>query len=95
MRRLLQTALLTDNQGGIVGEHVLGHLQVQRGRSLANAPRRIVMGSVAGTVVAAKVSRVGNWHASQVCAHAQHNQPLGPLRSLLEKKQMQMSKDFE
>lgn len=74
---------LTDHQQIFAGELVERHLQIQRRRPLADATGRIVMGSVARTVVATVFAGVGNWHAAQMCAHAQHDQPLGLLDTLL------------
>lgn len=75
---------LTDDEQIVAGELVERHLQVQRRRSLADATGRIVMRTVARTVVATELAGIGNWYASQMRADANHDQPLGLLDTLLQ-----------
>ncbi len=51
--------------------------EVERGGTLADAARGIVVGAVAWAVVSVVFTRVWNGHTSEVSAHTQHNQPLG------------------
>jgi len=44
---------------------------------------RVVMGAVAGTVVAAEFSRVSDRHTAQMGAHAENHQPLGVLHAFI------------
>lgn len=60
-----------------------GHLQVQRGGSLADSAGRVVVRPVTGTVVAPEVPGVGDGHATQMGAHTDNDQPLGVLRALV------------
>lgn len=41
------------------------------------------MGSVAWAVVAAEVSSVGDWYATQMGAHADDDEPLGVLHAVV------------
>lgn len=83
LERVCEVALAHDEQI-IRWELVLGHLQIQRGRSLADSARRIVMGTVARTIVATPFTGICNWHASQMSADTNHHQPLGFLDTLLK-----------
>jgi hypothetical protein len=46
------------------------YLQVKWCRSFPNPARGVVVGAVAGTVVAAKLTRIRDRHTAQVSAHA-------------------------
>lgn len=59
-----------------------GHLEVEGGWPLADAAGRVVVRTVAGAVVPAEVSRVGNGHATQVGADPDHDEELGVLSAL-------------
>ena len=59
---------LSDHQLTVIRELISGDLQIEGGGALSNPPRGIVMGPVAGTEVAAKLSSIGNGDASQVRA---------------------------
>ena len=75
--------LLTDDEGLVLGEAVLGNLEVQRGGALANAAGDIVVGAVAGAEPAAVVTSLTDGHTTQVGADTQHNQPLGALHTVV------------
>ena len=55
---------------------MLWDLEVGRCRALADAARRVVVGTVAWAEVPAKVTGVGNGHAAKMRADAKHNKPL-------------------
>jgi hypothetical protein len=44
------------------------------------------MGTVAWTVVATEITSVGDWHTTQMCAHAQYDQPFRILNAVLGRK---------
>jgi hypothetical protein len=46
------------------------YLQVKWCRSFPNPARGVVVGAVAGTVVAAKLTRIRDGHAAKMSAHA-------------------------
>lgn len=88
MLKRKQHSGLTDNEGTLIGELVGGHLKVQWSGSLANAPGRIVMGAVAGAIVAAPVAGIRNWHTAQMRADANDHQPFGLDHALLQHRQI-------
>lgn len=61
---------LTDNQLVLLGEVVLGDLEVERSRSLAYTSGDIVVGTVAGAEPATEVTSLADWHTTQMCADA-------------------------
>ena len=61
---------LTDNQLALLGEVVLGNLEVQRGRTFPDAARDVVVGTVAGAEPPAVVAGLADGHATQVRADA-------------------------
>jgi hypothetical protein len=82
---------LSDYQCVLIWKVILRDFQVQRSRSFSYTSRNIIMGSVAWTKPAAKVSSLTNWHATKMCAdalrsqfvvlvssefHTKHNKPL-------------------
>jgi len=74
---------LTDDENLILGEAVLGNLEVQRSGTLANTTGDIVVGAVAGAEPAAKVTGLTDGHTTQVGADTQHDQPLRALSAVL------------
>ena len=60
-----------------------GDFEVEGGRSLADAAGSVVVGAVAGAVVATEVPGVGDGHAAQMGAHADDDEPLGVLCALV------------
>lgn len=74
---------LTDDEDAIVAEAVGRHLEVEGRGALADAARGVVVGAVARAVVAAVVAGVGDGHAAQVSANAEHDEPVGPNRAVL------------
>ena len=67
--------LLTHDKFGVI-KLVRRHFKVERVGSLSNASRGIVVRSVARAKPAAKFTSAGNWHAAQVSAHTQQDQPV-------------------
>lgn len=67
-KRVYSTIRLTDNKGLVLGEVVRGNLQVQRGRTPANATGDIVVGTVAGAEPAAVVTGLTDGDTTQVGA---------------------------
>ena len=49
---------------------LIDYLQVKRSRSLPDSAGGVVVGSVAGAVVTAKLAGVGDRDATQMCAHS-------------------------
>lgn len=74
---------LTDNEGLILREVVLGNLEVQRGGALADTARDVVVRTVAGAEPAAVVAGLADGHTTQVGADTQHDQPLGALDTVV------------
>ena len=62
------------------------HLQVQRSRTLADTAGRVVVGTVARTVVATEVTGVGDRDTAQMRAHADNNEPFRLLDALLKEE---------
>jgi len=60
----------------VADERVFGDLQVERGWALPDSARRVVMGAMAGAIVAPKVPCVGDRHAAQVGADPEYDQEL-------------------
>src|SRR5205823_2668906 len=84
---LLMRALLTDPDHGIAGEFVLGHLEVARCRTFADAPRGVVLRTMAGAkpaaVVAPRIARTRSQrNATEMRAHADHDHPIRFLDAL-------------
>lgn len=75
---------LTDDDQTVLGEFVVRHLQIERGRSLPDATGRVVVGTVARTVVSTEVTGVGNRDTTQVSADTDHDQPFGVLDTFLQ-----------
>lgn len=59
---------LTNDNLALLGEVVLGNLEVERGRSLSYTARDIVVGSVAGAEPATKVTSLANGDTSKMGA---------------------------
>lgn len=78
-----QGVCLADDKKSFFWEAVRGNFQVEWRWSLADAAAGVVMWSVARTVVAAEVSGVGDWHATQVSADAEDDEPLRVLCTLV------------
>jgi len=57
------------------------HFEIKRCRAFSDPTAGIIVGTVAWTVVTAKVTRVGDRYASQMCANTQNYQPFGILRA--------------
>lgn len=74
---------LADDKESFVGEGVGWDFQVEGRWPLADATASVVMRSVAGAVVAAVVTGVGDWHAAQVSAHTEDDEPLRVLGALV------------
>lgn len=74
---------LTNNKEFICGEVVFWDFQVEGGGAFPDATRGVIVGSVAGAVVAAKLASVGDGNASKVGAHADEDQPVVFLDTLL------------
>jgi len=64
-----------------------GHLEVEGRRSLANSSRGVVVGAVAGAIVAAPVAGVRDGHTTQMRAHSDDHQPFGLDHALLKGKE--------
>jgi len=77
------TSCLPYQESRVVSELVLWHLQVEWGWTLADPPRCVLVGAVAGTVVASKVSLVGYRHTTKMSADPQQYQPLRFLDPLI------------
>lgn len=75
---------LTNDQEVIFWEYMSWYFQVEWSGSLADTTRSVVVRTVAWTVVATKVTSIGNWHTTQMCAHTNHNKPFWALHSLLK-----------
>jgi hypothetical protein len=74
---------LTNDELVILGEVVLGNLQVERCGALSYPARDIVVGAVARAEPATKVTGLANGDTTQVGADTQHDQPLGALDTVL------------
>lgn len=68
-------ARLAQHDLGGAQELVLGHLEVKRRGPAADAAGAVIVRAVARAVPAVVVARVGDGHAAQVRAHAQHDEP--------------------
>lgn len=64
----------------------MGHLQIERSRSLTDTAGSVVVGTVARTVVSTEVTGVGNWHTTQVRADTDNNEPFWVLDALLKEE---------
>jgi hypothetical protein len=73
------TPALTDNQALVGRKVILGHLEVERRRTLPYTARDIVVGAVAGAEPAAEVAGLADGDTAQVRADAQHDEPFGLL----------------
>jgi hypothetical protein len=78
--RCLAQSLTNDEHIGF-REAMRRHFEIKRCRAFSDPTAGIVVGTVARTVVTAKVTRVGDRYASQMCANTQDYQPLGILRA--------------
>lgn len=67
---------LADNEEVILGEAVWGDFQIEWSWSLTDATTSVVMGTVARAIIAAEFSRVGDWHATQMSADTEDDEPL-------------------
>merc|ERR1719398_543591 len=74
--------LSTNNDQTLLRELVVWDLQVKRCRTLTDSAAGVIMASMAGAVVASKLSSVSNGDAAKVGAHAQDDQPLSFLHPL-------------
>lgn len=74
---------LTNDELVILGEVVLGDLQVQGCGALSYPARDIVVGAVARAEPTTKVTGLTNGDTTQVGADTQHDQPLGALDTVL------------
>merc|ERR1719458_2075240 len=72
----------THNDQTLLRELVVWDLQVKRCRTLTDSAAGVIMASMAGAVVASKLSSVSNGDAAKVGAHAQDDQPLRFLHPL-------------
>lgn len=79
----MYSRFLTNDKLVILGEVVLGNLQVERRGALSYPARDVVVGAVAGAEPAAKVTGLANGDTTQVGADTQHDQPLGALDTVL------------
>jgi len=73
----------TNDQRHILREIVCRNLKVKWSRSLPYTAGNIVMGAMARAEPASEVAGFADGHASQVCADANHDQPLRPLNTIL------------
>ena len=64
---------LTNHHLAVLGEIVLGNLEVERRRSLSYAARDVVVGSVAGAEPAAKVAGLADGDTSEMGADTCYN----------------------
>jgi hypothetical protein len=67
---LLGWCRLTNNQLVVIGDFVLGDLEVQRGGAFPDAARDVVVRTVAGAEPTAEVAGLADGHATKVCADA-------------------------
>eukprot|EP00966_Prymnesium_polylepis_P123189 2848104-Prymnesium_polylepis.2 len=67
---------------GVVDKGVGRHLEVERRRPLADAPRRVVVRAVARAEPAIVVARTVDRHAAQVRAHAKDDERLRLLHAV-------------
>jgi len=74
---------LTDQKDSLGKEFVDWYLEVKRSGSLPDPAGGVVVGAVAGTVVATELAGVSDGHATQVGAHSENDEPLCVLDSLL------------
>jgi hypothetical protein len=74
---------LTDDEGLLLGELVLGYLEVQGSGTLADTAGDIVVRTVARAEPAAVFTGLADGHTTQVGADTQHDQPLGLLHTLV------------
>ena len=58
-------------------KRVFWHLEVQGGRALSDSAWSVVVGTVAGAVVAVVGPLVGNWYTAQMGTHSENHQPGG------------------
>jgi hypothetical protein len=72
--------VLPNHHEVLLYKFIYGNFKVERGGTLTDTSGCIVMGSVTGTIVAAKVTSIGNGYTTQMSAHAQNDQPLGVAR---------------
>lgn len=57
--------------------------EIERGRTLANAARNVVVGAVARAEPAVIITRVGDRHATEMSTDAQDDEPLGFLHAVV------------
>ena len=74
---------LTNDKLVILGEVVLGNLQVERRGALSYPARDVVVGTVARAEPATVVTGLTNGDTTQMGANTQHDQPLGALDTVL------------
>ena len=77
----MKTRKLTDSEVLVVDNFIVGHFQISRCRSLPDTTRSVVMGSVARAVVPAKITGIGDWHATEVSANSDDDQPIRMLNA--------------
>ena len=61
---------LTDDQLAVLGEVVLGDLEVEGSRSLSYPAGDVVVGTVAGAEPASVLAGLADGDTTQMCAHA-------------------------
>ena len=69
-RSAAAAARLTDDQLAVLGEVVLGDLEVEGGGAFPDAARDVVVGAVAGAEPAAVVAGLADGHTTQMGADA-------------------------
>lgn len=60
-----------------------GNLEVKGGGALTDTTGGIIVRAMARAVVASKVTRVSDGHATEMSAHSDHHQPLRVLYALV------------
>lgn len=74
---------LTDKEGAIIEEFIDGHFEVERRGAPANAAGAIIMGAVAGAIVAAIVPSIGDGHTAEVGADPEDDEPFRSRHTLI------------
>jgi hypothetical protein len=59
---------LSDHEGIVVREVIVGHLEIERGRPLSDASGDIVVGTVAWAEPASEVARLADRHTTEMGA---------------------------